>query len=177
MIGRVYCIRSHQTPNIYIGSTKQILCMRMGSHRRDYKKFLNNKTNYITSFEILKYGDAYIELIEEVECETKSQLWAREGHYIRTMDCVNKIIVGRTVAEYREDNKEHLYQVQVDYKKKNKERLQLRDKEYRKRDEVIKSKNERNCKRVDCECGSNIRQYELKRHLTSTKHLEYLSKK
>jgi hypothetical protein len=167
MKGRVYCIRSHQTPNIYIGSTEQILCMRMAGHRQNYKRFLNNKcTANVTSYEILKYGDAYIELIEEVECETKSQLRAREGHYIRTMDCVNKIIAGRTKEE---TNKE--------YYKKNKEHNCQKYAEYRNRDDVITRSKELRQKRVVCECGANIIQYTLKRHLTCTKHLEYLSKK
>ena len=32
--GKIYCIRSHQTDNIYIGSTTQKLCVRMAEHKR-----------------------------------------------------------------------------------------------------------------------------------------------
>jgi len=107
MIGRIYCIRSHQTSKCYIGSTKQILCKRFTNHKTDYKSFLSGKRHdSITSFEILKYDDAYIELIEETEFESKSHMEKREGQLIREMDCVNKLIAGRTNAEWREDNKE-----------------------------------------------------------------------
>ena len=70
-------------------------------HKRDYKKFLNGKFNYITSFEIVKYVDCYIELIIEIPCNNVNQLRKFEGNYIRNMNCVNKYIAGRTRKEYR----------------------------------------------------------------------------
>jgi hypothetical protein len=107
MIGRIYCIRSHQTTKCYIGSTKQILCRRFSNHKTDYKSFLSGKRQHsITSFEILQYDDAYIELIKETKFESTSHMKKREGQLIREMDCVNKLIAGRTNAEWREDNKE-----------------------------------------------------------------------
>jgi hypothetical protein len=53
-----------------------------------------------------KYDDVRIELIEEFPCENKMELNKREGHYIRTLECVNKLVAGRTKKEWREDNKE-----------------------------------------------------------------------
>ena len=58
--GRVYTIRSHQTDDIYIGSTTQTLSQRMTDHRKNYKQYLDKKRNYITSYEIVQYEDAYI---------------------------------------------------------------------------------------------------------------------
>ena len=69
-IGKIYSIRSHQTDLIYIGSTIETrLSARLSKHRSDYKRYImSGKFNYyVSSFEILKYNDAYIELIEEVE--------------------------------------------------------------------------------------------------------------
>jgi len=107
MIGRIYCLRSHQTPQCYIGSTTQILCRRFSNHKTDYKSYLAGKIEHsITSFEILQFDDAYIELIEETKFESKSHMEKREGQLIREMDCVNKLIAGRKNAEWREDNKE-----------------------------------------------------------------------
>jgi aspartate carbamoyltransferase regulatory subunit len=37
-------------------------------------------------------GDAYIELIEYFQCDTKEELSKREGEIMRSMDCVNKCI-------------------------------------------------------------------------------------
>jgi hypothetical protein len=59
-----------------------------------------------------KYDDVRIELIEEFPCENKMELNAREGYYIRTLDCVNKVIPGRTQKEsnkkWREEIKKKL---------------------------------------------------------------------
>jgi hypothetical protein len=46
MKGYIYAIRSHQTSEIYIGSTTQMLCNRMTGHRRNCKRWKNKKTNY-----------------------------------------------------------------------------------------------------------------------------------
>ena len=106
--GAIYSIRSYQTDDIYIGSTTIGLSARMAKHRDDYKHYLNGKSNYMTSYEILQYPDSYIELIENYPCETKQDLNKREGHYIRSTDCVNRCIAGRTRAEYRRDNAESI---------------------------------------------------------------------
>ncbi len=104
MNGFVYIIRSHQTDKVYYGSTKQMLCKRMANHKLAYKRLLCGKGNaYTTSFEILKFDDAYIELIEEVKYLNKYELWAREGFYIRNNTCVNKVIPDRTKYEYTHD--------------------------------------------------------------------------
>ena len=50
--GKIYAIRSHQTTDIYIGSTTQSLSVRFGEHKRKYKLWINSKVNYITSYEI-----------------------------------------------------------------------------------------------------------------------------
>jgi hypothetical protein len=128
MKGLIYIIRSHQTNDTYYGSTTQLLCKRIATHRQDYKKFLNGKHQYMTSFDIMVYDDAYIELIEEVEFTNKNELYAREGFHIRNNICVNKNIMGRTHAERYELNKEHIKDVLQKWRVENKEHV----KEYRK---------------------------------------------
>jgi hypothetical protein len=64
----------------------------MCSHRSNYKAWCKDNTcSYTSSFEILKYDDAYIELLEECPCENSAQLHKKEGEYIRLhIDvCVN----------------------------------------------------------------------------------------
>jgi hypothetical protein len=114
MKGYIYCVRSHQTTDVYYGSTEQKLSSRMSGHRSDYKCWINTKKNYVTSFEILKYGDAYIELVEECEYTSKQEMQKREGHFIREMECVNKIIAGRTRAEHYNDNAEEIKKYNID---------------------------------------------------------------
>jgi hypothetical protein len=121
--GKVYCIRSYQTDDIYIGSTTQALSMRIGGHRANYKLYLNNKYNYVTSFEIIQYDDCYIELIELCSCLSKEELCKREGEHIRLMHCVNKYIAGRTIKQYREDNKDELKEYIKQYREEHKNEL------------------------------------------------------
>ena len=78
----------------------------------------------MTSFEVVKYLTAKIELVEEISCDTKKELLARERHYIENNTCVNKVIPGRTYKEWRKDNREEINRknniYMKDYMKKNK---------------------------------------------------------
>ena len=117
--GKIYTIRSYQTEEFYIGSTIQSLPVRFGGHKRNYKFWLNTQKNYTSSYEILKYDDHYIELLELYSCSCKEELRRREGELIRLHNCVNKVIAGRTHKEYYQENKEK----QKEYYQENKEKL------------------------------------------------------
>lgn len=123
--GKIYSIRSYKTDDIYIGSTCRPLCVRMACHRSDYK---SNST--VRSKEILKYDDAYIELIEEFPCEKVEQLHKREGEIIRNTKCVNKIIPCRTLPEYYQDNKNIILEKHKIYREDNKDKCKEYSKEY-----------------------------------------------
>ena len=72
--GKIYVIRSPSTDKIYIGSTiEKYLSNRFGGHNRDYKCFSNGKRNKVSSFELIKLGDSYIELIEAYPCNNKAR--------------------------------------------------------------------------------------------------------
>lgn len=128
--GYVYCIRSYQTDNIYIGSCFSDLRQRLYSHRTHYKKWLLDKKNYISSFDIIKYDDHYIELIETYENVSKKELNRSEGEKIRSIDCVNKRIAGRTVKEYYKDNIDELTEYKKDYYNNNKSTILKHKKEH-----------------------------------------------
>ena len=144
--GKVYKIESHLGDNIYIGSTtKEYLSQRMETHRGDYAKWKKgNNSKFVTAFNIFEeYGvkNCKMILLESVPCNSKDELTAREAYYIRNLDCVNKIIPGRTQQEYKETNKEILkeksklnYEKNKDkrklYYERNKDRIQLYQKEY-----------------------------------------------
>jgi len=98
MIGYIYKITSTETDDIYIGSTFQSLEERIKSHNNDYKKWLNDKFKYVTSFEIIKYPHK-IQLIEEREFESRQAMFELEGQYQKKMKCVNQLIAGRTKQE------------------------------------------------------------------------------
>ena len=107
--GKIYKIISNETDEVYIGSTTQTLSLRLGGHKRNYKKYLNNKYSYTTSYNILKYDDVKIILIEECPCDNREQLLKREQYYIDNMDCINK---NRATISHltKEENGKYKYQ-------------------------------------------------------------------
>lgn len=125
--GKIYAIRSHQTTNIYIGSTTRPLSQRLGKHRYCYNNNLNK-----SSMHILKYPDYYIELIETFACNSKDELEKKEGEYIRQFKdiCVNVIYPQRTPAEYYEDHKDEIKEYKKKYQQQHKDELNQKSKEY-----------------------------------------------
>ena len=171
--GKIYCIRSHQTNDIYIGSTCQTLSKRMTNHRNDYKRYTEGKTKrYTSSFDILKYGDAYIELIELYPCNQKCELLKQEGGVIRDRKCVNKRIAGRTKKQYYLDNKDEIKQYHNQYYQDNKDELKQSKKQYQE-DNKDKIKEYRKQK-VTCECGAIITKRCKTRHIKSKKHQDFI---
>jgi hypothetical protein len=130
---KIYKIWSPQTELIYIGSTTQTLCQRFTDHKKQYKIYKEGKTNYTSSFKILEYEDAKIELIEEVNCENRIQLNRREGELIRQYKdiCVNICIAGRTKDEYYNENKEQIEEKKKIIYEENKEQINEKRRKYR----------------------------------------------
>ena len=129
--GKVYCIKSPHTPNIYIGSTIQPLSYRMSLHNYHYRKHTKGEHGNISSFDIIKFGDAYIELIENYPCANKEELEKREGEIIReSPNSINNNIAGRTKQQYYEDNKESILERHKQYYEDNKESIRERHKQY-----------------------------------------------
>jgi hypothetical protein len=121
--GKIYTIRSPQTNMYYIGSTASSLAKRLDFHRSQYKA----KTCYYSSFEILKYDDYYIELLELYPCKDRVELNKREGELQRQHkdSCINIRVAGRTPNEYYCENREEFLekakQYYEDHKDKKKE--------------------------------------------------------
>jgi len=100
---KIYKIESHLGDKIYIGSTaKEYLSQRFQQHKNAYKRWKNGIVGKYTSFELFdEYGieNCQIVLIEAYPCNSKDEKNAKEGHYIKTLNCVNKVVVGRTREE------------------------------------------------------------------------------
>jgi hypothetical protein len=147
--GKIYKIESHVGDKVYIGSTtKEYLSQRMDTHRKDYKKWKNNKRGLTTSFNLFEeYGleNCKIILLESYPCSSKDELIARESYYIKTIDCVNKVIPDRTKQEYYKDNKEkHNEQTKLWYLNNIDTHKMLSKKWYEANKEKIKEKYEAN---------------------------------
>jgi len=181
--GKIYKIESHLGPKIYIGSTtKEYLSQRMTMHRYRYKAWKNEKYHRITSFELFdEYGidNCNIILLELCPCNTKDELTSRESHYIRTLNCVNKVIPDRTQTEYQklyyETNKEVISKQTKKYYETNKEAISEKKKEnYETNKEAILEKQKQP---FNCECGITCRIDSKPRHFRSKKHLNFIASK
>ena len=149
--GKIYTIRSYETELIYVGSTaEKRLSARFSKHKASYKYYLKTGKKYTTACEILKYSDAYIELVREVLNCTKDELRKIEGQYTREIKCVNKNNAGQTQKEYKDTHKEQI----KEHYNNNKEKILNTIKEYygENRDKI----NERRSKKYLCECGKEL---------------------
>ena len=120
--GRIYKILNNIDDDVYVGSTCQTLSQRM-THHRSKSKLVNPTRLIYKKMQELGVKEFYIELIEECPCDSIEELLKREGYYIREIGTLNKIIAGRTNKEYRQDNKEKLYEQHKMYRENNKEKL------------------------------------------------------
>jgi hypothetical protein len=168
---KIYKLVSNQTNEIYIGSTTQkYLCSRLSQHKLHYKLFLEGKYNNMTSFEIVKYGDCQIVLIENVYCQSKDQLLQRERFYIESMVCVNKNMPGRTGKEYHKDYYEANRKKFQQYYQANKDKYIRSGKVSKdKNAEIIKQKNN-----LYCACGGRYTTFNKGQHQNTHKHKKWV---
>ena len=164
--GKIYKILNTIDDEIYVGSTVETLSMRMSKHRSDMKKQPQSKI-YKHMHE-LGVENFYIELIENFPCNDIYELRAREGHFIREIATLNKLIAGRTQKEYRkqynEEHKEHIKETVKQYYEDNKEHLLEKKKQYK--EEHKEYINEK----ITCNiCGCQVVRNNIARHQRSQK--------
>ena len=159
--GKIYMIRpiaEHEEGEVYIGSTtKHYLSDRIFNHRQLYEKYkVGRGCGRYAVYDIFdKYGshNCAIYLIEEVNANSKAELFAREGYHIKNTKCLNKLIPFQTREGYLEKKKQ--------YKLNHKEHI----KEY----------NEARKVKVTCDCGGRFGLENLSRHKKTKMHLSYLA--
>ena len=197
--GQIYKIVDVCYNKCYVGSTCEGLSQRMARHRHQYNSYLKGKHGHTTAFDIFdEYGieNCKIEWIEDCPCQSRKELEAREGSYIQNTKCVNKIMVGRTKEQYRQDNKERKRQIDKHYRETNKNKI--KEKREEKKDyydeynknwkannkeyisEYNKAWNKKNkehiAQKADCPvCGATVRKYDLKIHQKTTKCQSFLN--
>ena len=124
--GKIYKIISPSTGLTYYGSTVESLSRRMSKHRSKFKTDKGNKA----AFKVLSCDDAKIFLVEKYPCNDVEELRAREGWYQQNFECVNGRIAGRTIKQWRQDNKQVIAKRQKQYKEDNKEAIAKYQKQY-----------------------------------------------
>ena len=185
--GKIEKIISNQTNDIYYGSSVEpYLTNRLSKHRANYKQWLSGKHNFVTSYEIVKFEDAKIILVEDFPCNTKDQLLAREQFYIDNNDCVNKrkSFCGLSKLEYhkqyRLENKDKRNEYSKQYCTQNKEHFLEYQKHYyeRNKKEILESTKQRyykqNKEQTECECGSKLIHKCMPLHIRTKKHQEFI---
>ena len=151
-------IIEHDEGDVYVRSTtKNYLSQRMQQHKKEYTNYQSGKPNgRYTVFNIYdKYGinNCDIFLIENVNANSKDELHTREGHHIRNIKCVNKMIAGGcTREEYLQKKKQS--------RERNKRTTELYD----------LSKKEK----VDCPCGGHYTIRQKTYHIKTGIHLKYI---
>ena len=194
--GKIYKIVSDNTDDIYIGSTCGRLCDRLWKHKQEY----NSQRGNLNSFNLTKYPDCRIELIENYPCKNRKELVRREGFYqLNTANCTNKLIAGRTKKEYYEKYRDkHIQDCKKRYHK-NFDRYNIARKKYRDENKerhailykewIEKNKDSQKKKRqqyylktknitqatINCECGGTYRSNSgsKNRHEKTKKHQNY----
>jgi hypothetical protein len=186
--GKIYKIVSNQTEKIYVGSTCSPLFKRLYQHRSNYKRFLDGGYHFVSSFEIVKFEDNDIQLIENYPCNSKEELHAREGFHIRQLDCTNKQVAGRSDKQYRDDHKEKAKEYFKQYYEDNKNELKKKSKDYyyenkekiaewsKKYAEANKDKIKAKTKQIfACECGGTYSYKHKARHFKSISHTQFIN--
>lgn len=164
---KIYVIRSPNTESVYIGSTTRPLYERFSKHKASKKlcQAQQGKYNYVSSFDILEAGDAYIELLCDFPCERREQLNRREGQYIRaTHNCVNRCVAGRSGAEYYQENKAQKMRY---YQQHKKAKSAYNKRHYQQNLQKTKE-------RVDCCCGGSYTRTHKSRHSKTIQHRKYI---
>jgi hypothetical protein len=190
---KIYAIKSFQTNDVYYGSTTKSLSKRLSRHKEDYRRWQKNKYHYVTSYEVMKFDDCYIELYELYPCNSKTELERREGQIIRAnVDAINQRIAGRTKKEYDRDNVDNKKKYDQQYRKANRDKINEKHNcvcgvSYIKRNKTdhlktVKHQNYVNgivieksrVERHDCICGGVFTNSHKSDHLKSKKHLKHL---
>jgi len=183
---KIYQIWTPGRPDLlpYIGSTTQTLAKRIGGHRRSYKRKQNGKGDDRASFIHIAEEGHRIELIREFPCENRQELLREEGREMRSRECCNKRIAGRTRAEYREEHKD----AAAEWRDENREDLRAKarafyalhrdrmnagNRAYRNKHKDAISARAR--EKITCPCGSSISRGSKAKHQRSAKHLKKLA--
>jgi hypothetical protein len=153
--GKIYQIKNTIDDDIYVGSTTNTLEGRMKGHRQGSNT--KCKQHMILYNKMNEYGfdKFFVELIEEYPCNSKIELGAREGHWIKERGTLNKIIQGRTKQDWNDENKDVKHNWYVKNLDKIREQMQNNPK--------YKAK-------VVCECGLEVSQRHLNEHKITLTH-------
>jgi hypothetical protein len=166
--GKIYTIRCRTDDSlIYVGSTIQPLCERLASHKKN-SKTERDKNTLIYKTINGDWDNWYIELHSLCPCNSKEELFKKEGEITREISTLNMNVAGRTQKEYYHEHKEQILEQQKKYYEENKEKILTTVNNYKNnnKEKISEKKKEK----ITCECGCILRKDCLKKHQKSQKH-------
>jgi group I intron endonuclease len=200
--GKIYKITNNINSEIYVGSTCDILRKRFNYHKQDRTKKRFTELPLYKLMNELGTDLFRIDLIEDYACDDKQSLRQREGYWIRQIGTLNKVIAGRTRAEYDNDNREKIKEFTKQYYQDNQDKIKEVAKEYRDthkeqikeiqkiyretNKEILNEKkkifrkthseeiNQYKSIPITCICGACVTKGNLWSHKKSKKHLSFL---
>ena len=99
--GKIYKITNNIDSDIYVGSTINPLEIRFANHVICYQVIRLKHRLLYKKMNELGIENFNIELLDEIQCENKKDLYTLEGKYILQYGTLNKNIAGRNSKEYK----------------------------------------------------------------------------
>ena len=119
--GKLYKIYNTITEDIYIGATTLTLSDRMQRHISAHNNIKKEGRKLYKHFKEYGIEHFFIELLEAYNCNSKKELEAKEGEYIRALTpSLNMRIEGRTAKQRNEDNRDVVKAYHKQYYEDNK---------------------------------------------------------
>ena len=169
--GKIYKVVDIGHNKMYIGSTVESLSKRMERHRSKYKEYLRgdgDNTRVYWLFDEFGVENCKIELIENYPCNSREELEAQEGKHQQSNKCINKVIAGRTVQEYLQDEYDYIsFQKKIYRELHPEQRKGESQRRYEKLKHILSEK-------YICECGSITTLRSKSKHNKTQKHQDWL---
>lgn len=130
--GQIYTIRNYTDDTmIYVGSTINTLSKRFEGHRLECKQEKKNCVSLYNNIIDNDWTNWYIELYEDFPCNNKKELERQEGIIIRQIGTINKNIAGRTVKEWRVENRKCVLEQQTKWRIEHSNKVKEHTEKYR----------------------------------------------
>ena len=181
--GKIYKILNTITDDIYVGSTCVGLEKRFAKHKSQIHQKQNDNIKLYQKMRELGTDVFYIKLIQEAPSDSKAELRALEGKYIREIGTLNKHIAGRTQPVYIQETKDQKREYDKNYREEKQEHISERRRKHREDNQELYQerwrqtylrRREKLMEQVKCECGKEVSRGWLSNHKKSQQHQQAL---
>jgi flagellar biosynthesis/type III secretory pathway protein FliH len=175
IVYKIYCKDSSIT-EFYIGSS-----VDFKTRKRKHKSDCNNTNSAKYNYKVYKFirenggwDNWEFETLLEVEVVDKEELRLKyeRPYQLDLLPELNSQLEGRTIEEWREDNKEELAKYQKEYQKEYREDHKEEIKQYfeKNKEQILQKAKEK----IICECGSVYRRSNKSKHQKTKIHQDFI---